>query len=221
MHAVPMSSGQPWIVHQAVLSRLAAKVKRYLRHEHARTPLEPAVQLSRMARYFSELSSGQFDALLAEMASRGKLRLADGVVALAEWAPRLSAREQQWQTEMIRKFREAGLQPPSPAQVAEELGCSAGDLAPLLNLAQSQQTLTRIAADVLLHAHALQKAEEEVCNALSDNRQMTVSEIRDVLQTTRKIAVPLCEHFDSIGLTMREGDVRRLGDRFSQAAAPP
>ena len=39
---------------------------------------------------------------------------------------------------------------------------------------------------------------------------MTVAEIRDLLGTTRKYAVPLCEYLDRIGVTRREGDLRFL-----------
>jgi selenocysteine-specific elongation factor len=37
-----------------------------------------------------------------------------------------------------------------------------------------------------------------------------VAEIRDLLGTTRKYAVPLCEYLDRSGLTRREGDLRVL-----------
>ena len=37
---------------------------------------------------------------------------------------------------------------------------------------------------------------------------MTVSEIRDLLGTTRKYAVPFCEYLDRVGVTRREGDLR-------------
>ena len=38
----------------------------------------------------------------------------------------------------------------------------------------------------------------------------TVAEIRDLLGTTRKYAVPLCEYLDRAGVTRREGDLRLL-----------
>ncbi len=37
-----------------------------------------------------------------------------------------------------------------------------------------------------------------------------MAQLRDVLGTSRKYALPLMEHFDSIGFTLRDGDVRRL-----------
>ena len=39
---------------------------------------------------------------------------------------------------------------------------------------------------------------------------LTVAEIRDLLGTTRKYAVPLCEYLDRTGVTRREGDLRFL-----------
>jgi selenocysteine-specific elongation factor len=47
---------------------------------------------------------------------------------------------------------------------------------------------------------------------LQSGQGATVAEIRDLLGTTRKYAVPLCEYLDRIGVTRREGDLRFLGN---------
>jgi selenocysteine-specific elongation factor len=46
---------------------------------------------------------------------------------------------------------------------------------------------------------------------LEQDGRMSVSQIKDLLGTTRKFAVPICEHLDRIGFTRREGDVRVPG----------
>jgi selenocysteine-specific elongation factor len=43
---------------------------------------------------------------------------------------------------------------------------------------------------------------------LTSGPGLTVAEIRDLLGTTRKFAVPLCEYLDAAGVTQREGDLR-------------
>ena len=45
----------------------------------------------------------------------------------------------------------------------------------------------------------------------------TVAEIRDLLGTTRKYAVPLCEYLDRVGVTRRDGDLRFLPDVAAQS----
>jgi selenocysteine-specific elongation factor len=39
---------------------------------------------------------------------------------------------------------------------------------------------------------------------------ITLSEVRDLFDTSRKYAQALLEHLDSVGVTVRDGDVRRL-----------
>jgi selenocysteine-specific elongation factor len=47
---------------------------------------------------------------------------------------------------------------------------------------------------------------------MAGGQGLTVSEIREVLKTTRKYAVPLCEYFDRVGFTRRENDRRVLAE---------
>ena len=46
---------------------------------------------------------------------------------------------------------------------------------------------------------------------MSGRDGLTLSAIRELLSTTRKYAVPICEYLDRIGFTRRVGDVRVLG----------
>ncbi len=39
---------------------------------------------------------------------------------------------------------------------------------------------------------------------------LTLSEIRELLATSRKYAVPLCEYWDKVQFTRRSGDLRLL-----------
>jgi selenocysteine-specific elongation factor len=44
-------------------------------------------------------------------------------------------------------------------------------------------------------------------------KRITAAQFRDAVGTTRKYAVPLLEHFDSTGVTVRDGDLRALRTR--------
>jgi len=54
---------------------------------------------------------------------------------------------------------------------------------------------------------------------VGENGTLTMAELRDLLGTTRKYAVPIGEYLDRTGLTIREGDTRRLSP--SAAMSPP
>ena len=61
-----------------------------------------------------------------------------------------------------------------------------------------------------LHADVERELRRKLQEALEQGPGMTLSEIRELLQTTRKYAVPICEYLDRIGFTERAGDLRRL-----------
>ncbi len=46
---------------------------------------------------------------------------------------------------------------------------------------------------------------------------MTVSQIKTMLDTSRKFAVPICEHLDRVGVTVRQGDRRVLAESADTA----
>jgi selenocysteine-specific elongation factor len=51
---------------------------------------------------------------------------------------------------------------------------------------------------------------EKIRQAIEQKGQVTLAEVRDLLDTSRKYVQALLEHLDAVGLTVRNGDFRRL-----------
>jgi len=64
--------------------------------------------------------------------------------------------------------------------------------------------------EVLLSADAFAKMKLLVAQTIRERGPSTVSELRQILGTTRRVLVPLLERFDREGLTIRQGDRRSL-----------
>jgi len=69
--------------------------------------------------------------------------------------------------------------------------------------------LVRIGDDVY-RRNQFDRARLTVENALANDGSATTSQLRVALGISRKYALPLLEHFDSLGITVRDGDLRRL-----------
>ena len=80
----------------------------------------------------------------------------------------------------------------------------------LLALAVEAGELVEIAPDYYLHADVLRATQTLLAEKLCESDGLTLSQIREILNTTRKYAVPLCEFLDRIGFTVRNGDLRML-----------
>ena len=78
----------------------------------------------------------------------------------------------------------------------------------MISLAATDGDLVEIGDKLYLHCEIEEQLREQLTEALGEG--MTLSQIRELLGTTRKYAVPICEYLDRIGFTERNGDIRRL-----------
>lgn len=76
--------------------------------------------------------------------------------------------------------------------------------------------------NLLLHTSAIEGAREILSRAYATGEYFSTSEARKTLDTNRKTIVPLLEHFDQVGVTQRDGDLRRIrsGDDQLSTCAP-
>jgi selenocysteine-specific elongation factor len=79
-------------------------------------------------------------------------------------------------------------------------------LAALIDLGR----LVKLGEDVLLLAETYRSGVERVRAHLSEHKTITVAQVRDLLNTSRKYALALMEHLDAQGVTKRVGDERVL-----------
>ena len=177
---------------------LARQAREITRRWHTDHPLERGIPRESLRRSLG-LNGPAFDALVArveELDEEGPLvRLSTFTVKLDE--PELRVREQ-----LLAKLQAAGFQPPPPS----ELGATPQLLRALVDGGE----LVDIGG-FYLTADQAREAQRTVRAAIDERGPLTVAEIRDLLGTTRKYAVPLCEWLDRIGATLRKGDVRLLG----------
>jgi len=71
---------------------------------------------------------------------------------------------------------------------------------------------------VYIHRKIMQDTINILKHYFQSNEEITVSQLRTMLKTSRKVALPLMEYFDRYHYTVRVGDVRRPGDWFMKLA---
>lgn len=208
---IPVSPTRKLTVHTAVLDSLAHRLEARLAKLHDRRPLELAFDIREVTSKLAWLCPEPvLAAALARVQQSGKLRAAEGRIGLAGRGPRLSKNEEKALVRIIERYQQAGLESPSVAQVEEELGKNRESAKGLMALAVREGRLVQVTPDYLLHPESERQARRTLAEALAGDRGLTVSEIREVLGTTRKYAVPLCEYFDRVGFTRRQEDRRVL-----------
>jgi selenocysteine-specific elongation factor len=132
-------------------------------------------------------------------------------IGLAGFKPKLSANLRKLKDRLVAAYQEGRFQPPEPASFANLAGGNASSLGDLFDVCVAEGHLAKVTHEIYLHADAEAEMRRLVAQRLAAGNGLTVAEIRDLLGTTRKYAVPLCEYLDRIGVTRREGDLRVPG----------
>jgi len=88
---------------------------------------------------------------------------------------------------------------------------NSAEIEQLLNLCREDGTLIAVSQDLSYTPEGLQILRDELRQLFQVKPEVTLAEIRDALQMTRKHVVPLAEYWDSLKLTIRNGDIRTAG----------
>jgi selenocysteine-specific elongation factor len=208
---VVISPARRLLLHKDMVNELEERILTALDRLHEQFPLmstHDRQKVQSQLDYVGDdaLVHAAVDRLIARKQLVGDLRR----IGRADFKPKLSANLRKLKDKLIAAYREARFQPPEPASFAGQAGGNAANLKDLLDVCVAEGQLVFIAEDIYLHADVEAEMRRLVTERLADGKGLTVAEIRDILGTTRKYAVPLCEYLDRAAVTRREGDLRVL-----------
>ena len=100
---------------------------------------------------------------------------------------------------------------PRIAELQKEAPKNQQSIPQLVAIAVADGELVELSDELVIHRQTLEEIQQKLREAFQQEGEgLTLSQIREVLGTTRKYAVPLCEYLDQTGFTRRDGDVRFL-----------
>jgi selenocysteine-specific elongation factor len=208
---VAVSPTRTALVHREAVEDIARRIEAALKKLHDEFPLNTLIEKSRLVSRLDYLGSVELlDAVLADMERQKKVRLADRGIALVGKGPQLSTGEQKLMEEIVEKHRMAGYQPPTVADLKTAATKNQAVVPQLCKLAAAEGAIVEICPEFYLHADVLAQLKNLLTSNLSGGKGITVSELRELIGTTRKYAVPICEYLDRINFTKRQGDLRVL-----------
>ena len=178
---------------------LGRRAREVLERHHQEKPLERGLAKEAL-RADLQLSA---DALADLLLRTEDIIEENALVRLSDHRVELSPEQDRARSELMAQI-EGSFAPP----YAKDLGA---DAELIRSLVQSGD-LVRI-GDFYLSGAQAAEARSKVRDRIEKAGPQTVAEIRDLLGTTRKYAVPFCEWLDATGATRRHGDTRALGPR--------
>ena len=207
---VPIEGNPPWLLHREQYVRARAQIVQLLQEFHRANPLKPAMFTEELRSKFSGMAEKVFATLQQDLVAAGELEVSRDKVKLTSHTVILSPARQAAIEALELTFREAAYQPPSMDEALETHKLTQAEDRELLQVLVDQQKLVRLKGELFYHRDVFEAIERQLRAYLEEKGEITAGEFRDLMQISRKYAIPLLEHFDNQRLTMRLGDKRVL-----------
>ena len=123
-------------------------------------------------------------------------------------AAALTGEENQLTRDLLELIENEGLTPPSPKDLAVRLNAKPQILEGVQRFLVQKKKLIRLSSGLIVSAKAVDQLREELVE--SDWQRFTVPEFKVRFELSRKWAIPLLEHLDSIGATRRIENERQI-----------
>ncbi len=151
-----------------------------------------------------KLSPRLFSGLTQKLIQQKKLREAGPLILYPDHEVRFSPQQDKIVRSLLNQFAASPFSPPSikdsKSQVGEDVYDAMVDL----------ELLVPVSSEVVFRREDYNQMVAEVKDLLNKNGTLSAAQVRDHFQTSRRYILAFLEHLDEIGVTIREGDVRRL-----------
>jgi selenocysteine-specific elongation factor len=201
------------------MARMKSKILSELSQFHAERPLAEGANYSKIRSQLN-IDELTFDLLLQELIEDGRISRRGNILRLTSHEMAFTSKELKIAEEIERIFLQKDFSPPGEKELVALLDSySRDDVRDVFQALLTQGKLVRISDNIVLHSAAAKKALDSLKQFLQQQHQITVSEFRQLVRTSRKYAVPFMEYCDTIGFTVRDGNFRRLKN-VERAASP-
>ncbi len=191
-----LTTSETW---QHLSWKAAGEVTRY----HAANPLRNGMPREELKSRL-KLQASLFTSALKHMLAEGTLLMEKNLIKDPGHAVSLSDGQRTWLKPLMARFEAAPFAPPPVSECITAAGSE------LYRALVDTSELVQVSDDVVFRQSDYQDMLSFVREHLKTHATLTVAEFRDHFHSSRKYALAFLEHLDTDGVTVREGDFRRL-----------
>jgi len=183
----------------STLSGLYSRIEKY----HLEKPMRVGMVLEELKSQ-SKLADNVFREAVEGLISAGEVLQAGPYIKIADFEIRFSADDRKLIKGLLDQFLANPTQPPSVAECKDSIGED------LYNALIALDELKQLSTEVVFTPDAYQSMVEKLMKKIAKDGPITVAQTRDMFGSSRKYMLAFLETLDNEGVTVREGDVRRL-----------
>jgi len=135
----------------------------------------------------------------------------DGKISLYDFRIALNKELGDMVQRLKKIYLDAKFQPPEIEILLEQKIGTADMIKKAYRYLLDNGTLIFVGEGIAFHKNMIDEAKTKLINFLKEHKEIRVAEFRDLINASRKFALPLLIYFDSNGVTIKRGEIRVLG----------
>ncbi len=195
--------------HSLYVRRLSETIIRVITDFHDENPLKAGISRAELKENSgTKISPVLFDYVLQKLLAEKQLVIVDRWIKRRDHEIRLSDEQKALADQIEALLLKSPFMTPSLQEIAAQTGTPVQAIEKVTGALQGLNIVIRAEGDLYFHQNAIKKAEQMLIDLSKEQEEMSVSEFREMLNTTRKFAMGLLDYFDAKGRTERVGDTR-------------
>jgi selenocysteine-specific elongation factor len=192
------------IYHPAVVTAARDALERLVREGHRMDPLgegQSMASLPSALPFAVEL----VEQAVADLAAAGRIERRGAVLTTPGWQPVVSADDLAFKERLLAELRAAGAEPPDVAALAD---LHHRDPVPILRIIEREGLIVSVEPGRFYAVEVVERLVTTLRDGMTENREYSPSELREVLGLSRKYLIPFLEYCDRKRITERRATGR-------------
>ena len=198
-------------IHNICFDKLKKDTRRQLADYHNAHPLKPGMSKEELKTKFPPfLTAKLFNLTLSQMVKEKEIAQEENTVRLASHTVSLGSRQTDVKNKILETYLQAGLQPPYFKELAKSMDADPKRSKDILMHLVNAGSIIKVKEDLYFHAETIDKLRKKLVGYLEARGEINTPQFKEMTGVSRKYVIPLAEYFDSINVTLRVGDARKL-----------
>ena len=197
----------------AVMDKTWDNCREILTGYHKLNPLHAGMKEAEVRqKCFKNLDQTSADALLRALCQEGKLRRVSQRYALGDFQIKFTKRQNNIKEKLLQTYRKADLESPATDDVMATFTQNEKvDAKQVLESLVTGGELVMLTPQICWYKDTYARVCEVVKNHFAEHETLTLGELRDLLNSSRKYTLAVLEYYDKNRITKKDGDLRRFG----------
>lgn len=154
--------------------------------------------------YFKKMKPNVFDRMIERLEETGHICRADEFLCTPDYEVRKDTVYDKVSGKLLKTFEKARFDFVRYTEI-DFTGISGDVTDDILNILLEEKQIVKVTDDMYTLASYMEEAKEKIQAKLKEDPIITIAQVRDIFETSRKSAKPILEYMDSIKVTKKTG----------------